>query len=445
MLFIGNGKLVTRDSRQPFWENGALVLDGNKILALGEFENLKKIYTNAEFIDAKGGLILPAFINTHEHIYSAMARGLSVKGYHPQGFLEILDGMWWTIDRHLDNENTKLSALASYIECIKNGVTTVFDHHASYGEITGSLFAIEEAARETGIRSCLCYEISDREGEEKMRRAVRENVDFAGHALADDSGMIAAMMGMHASFTLSDKTMELCRQEKPANIGYHIHVAEGIEDLQHCLKTHSKRIVDRLYDWDILGPKTLLAHCIYVNPHEIRLIKDTDTMVVHNPESNMGNACGCPPTMDIVQEGIVCGLGTDGYTHDMLESWKVANILHKHHLCNPNAAWSEVPQMLFSHNAEIAERCFGTTLGVLKEGAAADVIISDYIPPTPMHADNINGHLLFGMVGRHVTTTIANGRVLMKDREIKVVDEEDTMAKVREGAARLAQKINAGR
>ncbi len=445
MLLIGNGRMITRDPSQPFFENGAVVLDGTRILAVGSYEKLKNIYKDVECIDAHGGVIMPAFINAHEHIYSAMARGLSIKGYHPKGFLDILDGQWWTIDRSLDNENTKLSALTTYIECIKNGVTTIFDHHASFGEIPGSLFAIEEAARETGIRSCLCYEISDRDGTEKALQSIQENVDFAKHALADESDMIAGMIGMHASFTISDETMERVRAAKPDGIGYHIHVAEGILDLQECLRKHHKRIVDRLYDWDILGEKTLLAHCIYINPHEMDLIRDTDTMVVHNPESNMGNACGCPPTMELVHRGIVTGLGTDGYTHDMLESWKVANILHKHHLCDPNAAWAEVPEMLFRHNATIANRYFRKKLGVLEKNAAADVIITDYIPPTPMDSSNLNGHMLFGMSGRSVITTIANGRVLMKDRQLTELDEEAVLAHIREGAARLAHRINDGR
>ena len=195
-------------------------------------------------------------------------------------------------------------------------------------------------------------------------------------------------------------------------------------------------------DFNILGEKTLLGHCIYINPHEMDLIKDTNTMVVHNPESNMGNACGCPPTMELVHRGILTGLGTDGYTHDMLESYKVANVLHKHHLCDANAAWGEVPKMLFENNAAIANRYFKTPLGVLKEGAAGDVIVVDYNPPTQLDASNINGHILFGMTGRDVVTTVANGRVLMKDREIKVIDVEEAMAKCREEAAKLWHSIN---
>ncbi len=442
MIIIGNGRLVTRDPAAPFYENGAVAVDGNTIRKVGETAAIRSEFPEAEYVDAKGGVIMPAFINTHEHIYSAMARGLSIKGYDPKGFLEILDGMWWTIDRHLTNEATRQSARVTYLDSIKNGVTTVFDHHASFGEIHDSLFAIEDAAKEFGLRTCLCYEISDRDGMDKAKEAVMENAAWIKHALADDSDMIAGMMGMHAQFTISDETMALAAANKPDEVGYHIHVAEGIEDLHHCLKHYGKRIVDRLMDCNILGSKTLLAHCIYVNPHEMELIKGTDTMVVHNPESNMGNACGCPPTMEIVHRGILTGLGTDGYTQDMLESYKVANVLHKHHLCDPNAAWSEVPQMLFEGNAKIAGRYFKKPLGILKEGAAADVIVADYIPRTPMTKDNINSHIVFGMTGRSVVTTMCNGKILMKDRELIGVDEEKVLYEVREEAKKLERSIN---
>ena len=442
MFIIGNGRLVTRDLAAPFYENGAVAIEGNVIRKVGETKALKEEFPQAEFVDAKGGVIMPAFINTHEHIYSAMARGLSIKGYDPKGFLEILDGQWWTIDRHLTNEATRQSARVTFLDSIKNGVTTIFDHHASFGEIHDSLFAIEDAAKEFGLRTCLCYEISDRDGMDKARESVMENAAWIRHALTDDSDMIAGMMGMHAQFTISDATMELAAANKPEEVGYHIHVAEGIEDLHHCLKHYGKRIVDRLMDCNILGSKTLLAHCIYVNPHEMELIKETDTMVVHNPESNMGNACGCPPTMEIFHRGTLTGLGTDGYTQDMPESYKVANVLHKHHLCDPNAAWSEVPQMLFEGNAKIAGRYFKKPLGVLKEGAAADVIVTDYIPRTPMTKDNVNSHILFGMTGRSVVTTVCNGKILMKDRELIGIDEEKVLYEVRKEAEKLAHSIN---
>lgn len=442
MILIGNGIVITREEACPLIQNGGVLVDGNKIIKVGEYDALRKEYPQAELMDVKGKVIMPGLINTHEHIYSAFARGLSIRGYNPKGFLDILDGMWWTIDRHLTLEQTRLSAVATYIDCIKNGVTTVFDHHASFGQIEGSLFAIADAADELGVRTCLCYEVSDRDGEEKARASVKENADFIRYAGSRTDDMVKGMMGMHAQFTISDKTMDLCRENMPEGVGAHIHVAEGIEDLHHCLHHYGKRIVNRLMDHDILGPKTITAHCIYVNSQEMELLKATDTMVVHNPESNMGNACGCPPTMEIFKRGILTGLGTDGYTHDMFESFKVANVLHKHSLCDANAAWSEVPAMLFEGNPKIANRYFETPLGVLKEGAAADIVVAEYDPLTPMHANNINGHLLFGMNGSRIVTTMINGKVLMKDRELLCIDEARAMAECRRAAKELADSIN---
>lgn len=455
MLLIGNGRVITRDPDNPFIENGAVVCDGRLIVKVGTFAELKAEYPSAEFIDAQGGLIMPGLINAHNHIYSAMSRGISINGYNPKGFLDILDGMWWTIDRNLTLEGTRFSAAATYIDCIKNGCTTIFDHHASFGEIPGSLFTIADEARRFGIRSCLCYETSDRDGAGKCTEAITENTEFIKYcnslrvkaasgdsAAAADSELLAGMFGMHAQFTLSDKTLEKCVSELPAGAGFHIHVAEGIEDLHDCLNKYNKRIVDRLMDMNILGPHTILGHCIYVNDREMDLIKATDTMVVHNPESNMGNAVGCPPTLKIMSKGILTGLGTDGYTNDMFESMKVANILHKHNLCDPTVAWNEVPQMLFENNAEIGRRFFKTPFGRLIPGYSADVITLDYNPLTPMDAGNVNGHILFGISGRYVTNTIGAGRVLMRNREIPGLDEEQFYAECREASKRVWNSIN---
>ena len=193
MLVVGNGPLITRDDNRPFIENGAVAMEGNRIAALGTDEEIRKQYRDGEYIDAKGGIIMPAFINTHEHIYSAMARGLSIKGYNPKGFLDILDGQWWTIDRKLTLEQTRYSAMDTMISCIRNGVTTIFDHHASFGHIKGSLFTIAEAAKELGVRACLCYEVSDRNGMDKGKEAVMENVEFIRYALKDDTDMLLAV------------------------------------------------------------------------------------------------------------------------------------------------------------------------------------------------------------------------------------------------------------
>ncbi|MEN6338821.1 MAG: putative aminohydrolase SsnA, partial [Clostridiaceae bacterium] len=416
--------------------------DGNLILDVGETAALRARYPQAEFIDANGGVIMPGLINTHNHIYSAFARGLSIQGYSPRDFGDILEGMWWKIDRLLTKENDSLSAYAVYIDCIKNGVTTVFDHHASYFDIPGSLDTLADAAKELGVRTSLCYEVSDRDGEAKMKEAVLENARMIRRAEAEQSDMLKGMMGLHAAFTLSDETLALCKAHTPETTGFHVHVAEGPGDQVDSLKKYGKRIVERLSEQGILGEKTLAIHCVHVSPAEMRILKETDTMVVHNPESNMGNAVGCGPVIRLFAEGILLGLGTDGYTNDMLESYKVGNIIHKHNLCDPTVAWGEIPTMLFENNPLIAGRFFSRPLGVLKKGAYADVIVTDYDPLTPMDGTNVNGHILFGMNGRSVVTTICNGKVLMRDRKVLVADEAAVMSECRTSAARLWKSIN---
>lgn len=443
MILVLNGTVLTRDEKNTVIENGAVAYEGNQIVEVGSEKVLLQKYPDAKQIDAKGGVIMPGLINAHGHIYSTLSRGLSIKNYNPVDFLDILDGQWWKIDRNLTLPDTRMSAMATYVDCIKNGVTTMFDHHASYGGIEGSLFAIADAAKQVGVRTCLCYEVSDRDGDEKMKAAVKENADFIGFCQKDDTDMVKAMMGMHASFTLSDKSLALARENTPQGVGFHIHVAEGMADVYDSLKKYNKRVLNRLFDNDILGEKTICGHCIHVTKAEIELLRDTDTMVVHNPESNMGNAVGCPPTLDMIHAGVLVGLGTDGYTNDMYESLKVANILHKHNLCDPTVAWGEAPAMLFNGNPKIGARYFKNSLGVLKAGAAADIIVSDYMPLTPLTSANTGGHSLFGLTGRSVITTIINGKTLMLNRELVAIDEERLMAKCREQAQDLWSRINA--
>ena len=442
MYLIANGKLITRDSAMPYLENGGVAVEGAKILEVGETAALKAKYPQAEFIDAKGMVIMPAFINAHSHIYSGLARGLSIKGHNPTNFFEVLDGMWWNIDRHLTLEDTRRSAYTTYIDSIKTGCTTVFDHHASYCEIEGSLFAIEEVAKELGVRTCLCYEVSDRDGEAKCDAAIQENADFIAHCEKEQDPMVKAMFGGHALFTISDRTFEKMVKANDGRTGFHIHVAEGMNDVYDSLQKYGTRSVNRLLNQGILGPKTLLGHCIHVNPAEMDIIKETGTMVVNNPESNMGNAVGCSPILQMIQKGILVGMGTDAYTFDMLESLKVALIIQRHHACLPNVAWCEVTDMLFKNNREICAKYFPNPLGILKAGAAADVIVMDYKPFTPFGGDNIDGHMIFGMTGRQCETTMCNGRLLMKDRQLIGIDEEAVNARTLEVSKKLWGRLN---
>lgn len=442
MILIGNGRVITRDSNHPYFEKGAVAIDGEVILEVGEESELKGKYANAEYVDARGGVIMPGLINAHTHIYSGLARGLAIDGNNPTNFLEILEGMWWNIDRHLTIDGTKASAYATVLDCIRDGVTTIFDHHASFCEIPGSLFAIKDVCEELGMRACLCYEVSDRDGEAKALESVKENGDFARWAAKQDSDMIAAMFGGHALFTISDKTFENMVKENDGLTGFHIHVAEGMNDVYDSLRNYGCRPVSRLLNHGILGDKTMLGHCIHINPAEMDIIKETGTMVVNNPESNMGNAVGCSPVLQMMAKGITVGMGTDAYTHDMLESLKVFLIIQRHNACHPNVAWMEDVTMLFENNPKIADKYFKKPLGVLKEGAAADVIVMDYKPFTPFSNENIDGHMIFGMMGKNCRTTIINGKILYKDREFVGIDEEKINAWTLEQSKKLWGELN---
>ena len=218
MLLIGNGNVITRQPENGFIKNGCVVIDGQTIKEVGTTTALKAKYPEEEFIDAKGGMIMPGFVNMHNHIYSTFARGLSINGYHPKDFLDILKGQWFRLDSELNNKTTYASGKVAYLDSIKNGVTTMFDHHASYGQTRGSLGELSKAADELGVRTCLCYEVSDRHGEEAMKEAVAENLEFIEAAKQRHDDMQHAMMGLHAAFTLSDPTLEYVREQTPEEI-----------------------------------------------------------------------------------------------------------------------------------------------------------------------------------------------------------------------------------
>ena len=439
MLLVGNGRLITRDEAFPYAEDGAVALDGEVIKEVGALSELRAKYPDAEFVDARGGVIMPGLINVHTHIYSGLARGLAIDGFNPTNFLEVLDGQWWYIDRHLTLDGTRACAYATVLDCIRDGS---FDHHASFCEIPGSLFAIKDVCQELGIRANLCYEVSERDGAEKCGQAIRENADFARWAKEQDDDMIKAMFGGHALFTISDKTFEQMVKANDGMTGFHIHVAEGMNDVYDSLRNYGCRPVNRLLYNGVLGEKTMLGHCIHISPAEMDILRETGTMVCHNPESNMGNAVGCSPVLQLFQKGILIGLGTDAYTHDMLESLKVLLPMQRHNACLPNVGWREATGMLFENNAKICARYFKKPLGVLKPGAAADVIIMDYKPFTPFSHENVDGHMLFGMEGKNCRTTIINGKVLYRDREFVGIDEDKINAFCMEQSKKLWGELN---
>jgi putative selenium metabolism protein SsnA len=439
---VGNGRLITHDGRQPFLDNGCVAICDGLIAAVGPTAQLQAAHPRAKFIDARGRVIMPGLINAHTHLYSTFARGMALKDDAPGNFSEILERLWWRLDKALTLDDVYWSAMVGMIACIRNGVTTIFDHHASPGAVPSSLFRIAKAARQTGLRSCLCYEVSDRDGAEITSQGIEENRTFLQHCKDAGDDRLRGLFGMHASFTLSDETLDQCGQvAAELGAGFHVHTAEAASDAESCRREYDMSIVQRWNYFGVLKTATLLAHCIHVDHHDIDELSSSRTNVIHNPQSNMGNGVGCAPVLEMLGRGVHVGLGTDGYTPDMFESMKAANLLQKHHAGDPRVAWAEPPQMLFHENAQIATECFGRPVGKLIPGAHADMILVNYDPPTPMSAANLNGHIHFGFTGGAVETVLIGGQMVMDSRRLLAIDEQEVMAKSRAAAVEMWKRF----
>ena len=435
-----NGIVVTLGSNNQVLWNGSVVTDGENIVAVGDTLEVKKRFPNSDAIDCGGKIVLPGFICAHHHFYSTMARGMAIPGEPASNFVEILERLWWKVDRALNEGDITLSAQIPLIECIRNGTTTVIDHHASPSMRDGSLDLIENAVRQAGIRASLCYEVSDRN---VMGGGIEENERFI-KKIGKGDGQITAMMGLHASFTLSDETLEKCVGiAKNAGVGCHIHVAEDLADREDSLQKYGMPTVHRLDKLGVSGEKSLFIHCIHIDESEMNLIAATKTGVVHNPESNMNNAVGVSPILGLLKRNIIVGLGTDGMSSDMLSQMRSAYLLHRLAKHDPRVAFLEAPKLLLENNPQIAERQFGIRLGEIANGRAADLAIIDYCPPTPLDESNFLGHLIFGLVDATVDTTVCKGKILMQGKKILTLDEERISARSRELAPQMWQRLAA--
>lgn len=393
-------------------------------------------------IDASGKVVLPGLINAHNHFYSTFARGLT-KTKPARDFMGVLRNLWWRLDRALTTEDCYYGALIALLDSIRHGTTTIIDHHASPHAVAGSLAAVARAVKETGLRACLCYEVSDRDGPAIAKQGLAENAWFIEECQKQNDPHLKALFGLHASFTLSDATLEnAAALGHDLRTGFHIHVAEGQTDQEMTLRKSGQRVVERLKQFGILGRRSIAAHCIHVTRKEMDLLAETQTAVVHNPQSNLNNAVGVADVVEMKRRGVLLGLGTDAMTTNMLEELRVA--LWAQHLANdhPSIGFGEVTNALFTSNARIAARHFGLRFGEIRPGAVGDVAIFDYDPPTPLDDSNLLGHLVFGISQATADTTIVGGRVLMENKRLALnIDVERAHVRARALAKNLWKRM----
>ncbi len=438
-MLITNATLITWESENRVLADHAILVENDRIKEIGPSADLIARHPNEEKLDARGQYVMPGNICAHTHFYGAYARGMAIPGPAPKDFPEILQRLWWPLDRSLDAESIQYSVLPCLVDAIKHGTTTLIDHHASPNAIDGSLDIIAEAVDTSGLRAVLCYEVTDRDGEAKMKAGIQENARFLQRK---KSPLLAGTFGLHAGLTLSDSTLDLCRQAVPADVGFHVHTAEHESDEYDSLNKSGLRVIDRLHKHGILGPKAITAHGVHFDAREVQLLVETGTWLTHQPRSNMNNGVGVAPVESMMRAGVKVCLGNDGFSNAMWEEWKAAYLLHKIHHRDPRRMNGyDVQQMAIYNNAALTHVFFpAAPIGQITPGAFADIIFVDYQPNTPMTAGNLPWHIVFGFQPGMVTTTIVAGKVLMKDRELLTLDEKEIGAKSREIAPKVWER-----
>lgn len=390
-----------------------------------------------EVVDLKGKLLMPGFVNAHTHLYSSLARGMPGPKNSPRNFLEILQKIWWKLDRALDEESIYYSALVGAIEGALCGTTTLIDHHASPNAIQGSLDIVKEAMQEVGLRGVLCYEVTDRGGVKERNEGLKENERFIRKNTKDS--LFRGIVGAHALFTLSNESLHLCGElVKKTKTGVHIHVAEDRCDVVDVEENYRCGVIERLTQHGLIQSKSILAHCIHLQPMDFSRLRKANCWLIHNPRSNMNNNVGHAP---IHLFGERAALGTDGFPADMFEELRMGYFRMQEGDKGLEVSGSRFEKKPFTDLLASGQRMiseiFSQQFGTLAKGSVADLIVLDYKPPTPMTKDNLQWHVLFGMRSSMVESVMVGGRWVVKEREVVGVD----VPKVFEKAAKVAKGL----
>ena len=439
-ILIHNGTIITFGTPCRVLEGQALLIEDGRISRIAPESDIPGPFD--QVLDAAGQVVLPGLVNAHMHFYSTLVRGLG-KAAPSATFQEVLDHLWWRLDRKLSLDDVEMSAQIILLDAVRKGTTTLVDHHASPFALRGSLDRIAKAVKATGVRACLCYEVSDRDGEAVITEGLEENAAFARRCAAEADPCLRALFGLHAAFTLSDRTLQRAAGlGRDLGVGFHVHVAEAASDVAENLDRHGLTPVARLHAHGILGRGSIAAHAVHTTGADQDLLAETGTFVAHNPQSNLNNAVGIADVLGMVRRGVRVGLGTDAMTVNMLEELRVGLFAQHLRQAHPTCAFMELAGTLVSRNPELAAQLWGFPLGTLEPGAAADIILVDYHAPTPLNDATVLGHIIFGISQAAVDTTICAGRVLMAGKRLMIdVDEAALAARSRELATSLWERF----
>jgi len=421
---IGNAMVYTGDE---FIREGYVSFEDH-VISAGRMDEL----TSKVDRDAHGMLVMPAWVNAHTHVYSTLARGMSLQ-FNPMSFTQILEQLWWKLDRKLGPSEIESSAYVAAAEFIHAGVATIFDHHSSQNFVKGSLSILKKSIVDVaGMRGVFCHETSDRDG--TQIESIEENVNFVKSNHNEKS---AGMMGLHASFTLGDRTLREVSKACDGQIPIHIHVAEGIEDELYSINDHGMRIIPRLESYGLTIPNSIYAHCIHIDESEVNLISKNKGYIANATQSNMNNGVGIADLEMFKLHGAKVVMGNDGFgfspAFDLRSTLLGQKVLH-----GSSTAFSTSDlRSIIENTFELASNHLKVNFGKIKAGYAADLIMVEYDPPTPINEKNFWDHLFFGITEARVNSLYVSGKPLMVDNVIKVFDENE----VRKTSRRVAESL----
>ncbi len=413
-LLLHNLHIIDPFGEREFLDRASILVEDGLIQFVGR--GYSHVGFEGQILDMQGKTVLPGMINAHTHLYSALAMGMPAPKNTPTNFVEILKEIWWKLDLGLDKDSTRASFEAGLLDCIQNGTTTVIDHHASPNYIDGSLDLLASTAEAFGVNISICLECSDRNGQTDFNDTLAEN--FRAIKRYSSNPHIAPLLGLHASFTLSDESLQAISEhlKKSPGSGIHIHVAEDGADELDAQKRGYQSVIQRLDHFKLLNSASLIVHGIHMTHGDRQILQKHDCILIHNPTSNANNQVGLLDS-DLI-DLLKAGLGTDGMQNNMLREAKEGSLIRSGLGGKP----VNYLKLLFKHNPDIAVKTFGRLIGHIEEGAQADLLFYDYDPRTEIHDQNFTGHLLFGF--GQPSDVMTRGQFRLRNKNMVEIESE---------------------